>query len=279
MDQSKGIERDVARHYSHGQLEQAILQALAAAGKDIDALGTTDLSPLDEFHLGWRAATTELASELGLSPGREVLDVGSGLGGPARFFAEAHGCKVNGIDLTEEFVQVATLLTRLCHLDHLVTFTQASALAIPFPSQRFDVATLLHVGMNIEDKAQLFSEVRRVLKAGGRFAVYDVMRMDDAELPYPMPWAETRATSFLDVPDTYRRLLKAHGFVIEKEQNRRDQALELGRAMRAHAAEHGTPALGLHVLMGAAAPARLGNVMSTLERGSIAPIQIVARAV
>ncbi len=272
-------EAQVARHYSHGRLEQAILEALRQSGKNVDALSASDLAGVDEFHLGWLPATVELAADLGLSPGLEVLDVGSGIGGPARYFAEAHGCKVVGIDLTSEFVEVANAITERCRLDALASFQQASALAVPFPSARFDVATLLHVGMNIENKAALFAEVRRVLKPGGKFAIYDIMRMDGLELPYPMPWAESLATSFVETPDTYRQLLKAQGFVIEKERNRRDQSIELGRAMRAHAALHGTPPLGLHVLMGPSTPERLGNVMSTLERGSIAPIEIIARAI
>ncbi len=271
-------ERLVAQHYRHGRLEHAILDALTASGKDITRLSASDLSAVDEFHLGWRAATVELAADLELSPGLELLDIGSGIGGPARYFAQAHGCNVSGLDVTEEFVEVATALTRRLGLDALVSFSRSSALATPFPSDRFDVATLIHVGMNIEDKARLFAEVRRVLKPGGRLGVYDVMHTDGLRLPYPQPWADTPATSFVETPQTYRHLLEAHGFALESEKNRREQALELARAMRARAAEHGTPALGLHVLMGAATPARLSNVMSALERGSIAPIQIIARA-
>jgi SAM-dependent methyltransferase len=270
-------EADVARYYTHGALEGVLLDALRASGMDVDSLRADDLSIVDEFHLGGRAVTVELALDLSLSPGLEVLDVGSGIGGPARYFAQAHGCRVTGIDLTEEFVRVATALTARCHLAHLATFVQGSALALPFPSERFDRATLIHVGMNIPGKAALFAEVQRVLRPGGVFCAYDIMRTDLSELPFPMPWAEHEATSFVETPDTYRRMLAAAGFVIEREVNRRDQVLELGRALRAHAAQHGPPRLGLHVLMGPASRERLGNVMSTLERGSIAPIELLAR--
>jgi ubiquinone/menaquinone biosynthesis C-methylase UbiE len=268
-------EARVERHYSHGRLESAIMQALQLAGKRLDGITTADLAALDELHLGWRAATVELARGLGLGPGVELLDLGAGLGGPARHFAEAYGCKVLGVDVTDEFVQVASTLTARCGLDSLVRFFRASALATPFPTERFDVATLMHVGMNIADKTSLVSEVRRVLKPGGTFVVYDVMRLDTAALPYPMLWADSPAISFVETPDAYRRLLEAHGFRIERERNRRDQALELGRALRAQA---GTPPLGLHAVMGAATAPRLANVMNMLERGSIAPIEIVARA-
>jgi len=277
--EAQPIEAQITQHYGHGRVERAILEALRAAGKDVEHLTTLDLSAADEFHLGWRAVTAELGVDLGLRADQEVLDVGSGIGGPARYFAEAHGARVTGVDLTAEYVAVATELTRRCGLEQRASFVQGSALALPFAEARFEVATLIHVGMNIEDKAGLFREVRRVLSPGGLFGVYDVMKIAEAELPYPMPWAETPATSFVETAEIYRALLAAEGFAIEAERNRRDQTLELARAMRAHREQHGTPPLGLHVLMGPATPQRLGNVMIALENGSIAPVQILARAI
>lgn len=271
------LEAQVARHYTHGSLEHAIIAALRAAGKDPDALSIDDLSELDELHSGWRPATAELAADLDLGPGLELLDVGSGLGGPARFFAQAHGCRVTGLDVTEELVQVAGVLTARSGLDARVRFLHGSALALPFGNASFDRATLIHVGMNIEDKGTLFSELRRVLRPGGALCVYDVMRLTPAPLPYPLPWAETEAASFVEPPEAYRRLLAEQGFTLERERSRREQTLELARAMRARAAAEGPPQLGLHVLMGASAAPRIANVMEAIERGGIAPIELVAR--
>jgi ubiquinone/menaquinone biosynthesis C-methylase UbiE len=271
-------EQLVAKHYARQGLEQAILDALARSGKNIDRLTASDLSGADEFHLGWRKATVELARNLGLAEGVELLDIGSGLGGPARYFAEFCDCKVTGIDLTEDYVQTATALTRRCGLSDKVHFRRASALGLPFAENTFDVATMIHVGMNIEDKGKLFKEARRVLRQDGHFAVYDIMKTARAELPFPMPWAETAATSFVVPPETYHQLLIASGFEITQEHNRRELALELGREMRENAAKHGAPPLGLHLLMGPATPQRLGNVMGALQQGLIAPIEIIARA-
>ena len=225
-------EQQVARHYSRSGIEQAVIEALRAAARMSDRLAPGDLSGADEFHLGWHAATAELARDLGLGPDLHVLDVGCGIGGPARHFAAALGCRVTGIDLTAEFVEAAEALTRRCGLAGLVSFRQGSALAMPFPDAEFDAATLIHVGMNIADKAALFAEVRRVLKPGARFGVYDIMRMAEGELPYPMPWAATPDTSFVEPPETYRRLLAEAGFAIEAEHDRSDLALRLGREMR-----------------------------------------------
>ena len=123
-------EQQVATHYTHWSLLQAILSALKQMGKDPERFTAIDLSTGDEFHLGGLPATTALAKDLGLAPGMQVLDVGCGIGGPARYFAEAHKCRVTGIDLTEEFVQTATELTRRCGLSDRVTFRHLSLIHI-----------------------------------------------------------------------------------------------------------------------------------------------------
>lgn len=273
------LEDKVARHYHHGRLEEAILHALRTSGTDVEHLRAADLSGADEFHLGWRAATVELATDLVLTADDRVLDVGAGLGGPARFFAEARGCQVTGIDLSAEYVDVANALTRRCGLDARTSFQQGTALALPFPEASFDVATVIHVGMNIEDKAQLFRELRRVLRPDGRLGVYDIMRSDRGELRYPMPWAETIETSFVVSPAEYRQLLSAAGFVVAAEHDRTELTLTLWQQMRARVAKEGAPPLSLHTLMGPATPERLGNVMSALESGAIAPVALSCRAV
>jgi SAM-dependent methyltransferase len=271
-------EREVATHYTRGALLPAFLDALKQMGKNPDRLAAMDLATGDEFHLGWLPATAALAKNLGLAPGMHVLDVGSGVGGPARYFAEAHKCRVTGIDLTEEFVQVAADLTRRCALEDLVTFQQGSALELPFDAGTFDAATLIHVGMNIADKAKLFDEVRRALKPGGLFCVYDVMRLGEGDLPYPMPWAQSIDTSFVETPEAYRRRLIAAGFKIEREENRRAFVLELARETKAKIERDGLPPLNAHILIGPEAKVRLGNVMATLEKGTIAPVEMIARA-
>ena len=207
----------------------------------------------------------------------QVLDVGCGIGGPARFFAEARGCHVTGIDLTEEFVQVATELTRRCGLSKLASFRQGSALDLPFDAGSFDAATLIHVGMNIADKAGCSTNVRRVLKPGALFCVYDVMRADEGDLPYPMPWAQTAETSFVETPETYRRLLERSRL----QDRARGESARI-RA-RAGARDAGETADGLPPLPACAdRPGwheRLANVMATLERGTIAPVEMIARGV
>jgi len=157
-------------------------------GLDPDRLNPFDLAPADEFHVGGLDATRELAEQMELAPGLQILDVGSGIGGPARYFAAERQCKVTGVDLTEEFVQVARSLTRRTKLENLVEFVQASALNLTFNPETFDRAYMIHVGMNISDKAGVFREVRRVLKPGGKFAIFDYVRTKDGPITYPVPW-------------------------------------------------------------------------------------------
>jgi SAM-dependent methyltransferase len=270
-------ERDVARHYGRASLERAVLDGLKAMGRAPEDVKPEDLAAVDEFHIGGRAATEEFAAGLGLAPGTRLLDLGSGIGGAARFFARRYGCLVSGIDLTPEYVELAKTLTKLVGPEGQVDFRVGSATDLPFGDSSFDVATMLHVGMNIPDKARLCTEAARVLRPGGTFAIYDVMRTGDGALGFPVPWAGAEAISFLARPADYRRALAVAGFEVGAERSRRDMALEFFRRMRARMAESGPPPLGLHILMGEDAPAKVRNMIAGLEAGVIAPTEMICR--
>jgi ubiquinone/menaquinone biosynthesis C-methylase UbiE len=270
------LEQQVADYYTHGKLEDKILSLLRNAGKNPDQLHADDLAAIDEFHLGGRDATQALAEFMHLRPGMHLLDVGCGIGGPARYFA-GRGCQVTGIDLTEEFIRVAESLTRRVKLNQQATFRQASALQLPFEAHAFDGAYTIHVCMNIADKAGVFREVARVLKAGARFAIYDLMRSSDAPLAFPVPWAQTPQTSFVASMDDYRHALEAAGFRIAHQRDRRQFAIEFMQRMMAQNAS-GPPALGVHVLMGEQAPLMLKNVNMGIVSGALTPMELVAIA-
>lgn len=273
------LERQVAAHYSRHGLEAAIINALREAGRPIDPLDPNDLAAMDEFHFGWGPVTAELAKDAGFTASMHILDIGSGIGGPARHFARACGCRVTGVDLTPDFVSAAEALTRRCGQADRVRFRTGSALALPFDDASFDGATLMHVGMNIADKAGLFSEARRVLKKGAAFVVYDLMRVGDAAPRYPTPWAATAETSFLEPTATYRRLLEVSGFRIESEKDRSAFGLKLFAEMRAKAESEGPPPVGLQLLIGATTQESLANAIGAVQQGVIAPVELIARAV
>ena len=279
MTNTATTQRQVAEHYARSDLERAILDGLVASGKDIERLGADDLSLVDEFHTGGRQSTVELAAQAGFRPGMHLLDIGCGIGGPSRYFAASQDCRVTGIDLTDDYVQTAAALAKRVGLADRITYRQASALALPFEPASFDGAYMMHVGMNIEDKPALFAQVRRVLKQGGTFAIFDVMRTGDGELSFPVHWAATAATSFVASPADYRRALEAAGFATDKERDRREFAREAFREAQARAAAGGgPPPLGIHILMKTDVAQKLANVVSNIERGLISPVEIIARA-
>jgi SAM-dependent methyltransferase len=272
-------EKNVASYYTRGQLENSILEALSQTGTDLAKLTHGDLAALDEFHVGGREATQELAAQMELRPGLHLLDVGSGIGGPARYFAGEQGCRVTGIDLTEEFVFVARSLTRRTKLDHAVDFLHGSALALPFETANFDRAYTIHAGMNIADKLGLFREVRRVLKPEGLFAIFDLMRTAEGPIRYPVPWALTEETSFVAYVNDYREKLTAAGFDVTGERHRGAFALDFMQRMMARVAQGGPPALGLHLLMGEPTKVMLSHVHRMIQEGVLAPVELFGRPV
>jgi ubiquinone/menaquinone biosynthesis C-methylase UbiE len=237
-----------------------------------------DLAPVDEFHIGGRQASEHFLDQLNLTPEKHVLDVGCGLGGPARFVASRYRCRVDGIDLTPEYIETGRVVCGWLGLNDRISLHQGSALSMPFADGAFDSAYMLHVGMNIEDKAKLCSEVRRVLRPGALFGIYDVMKAGGDELSFPVPWATTAASSFMASPAQYRSALQAAGFEIIAELDRRDFAIAFFDQQRAKTmAAGGPPPLGLHVLMGRNAPDRMQNMIQNIAKGRITPVEMFAR--
>jgi len=235
-------------------------------------------APVDEFHIGGRQASEDFLSQLDLTLEKQVLDVGCGLGGAARFAASRYGCHVTGIDLTPEYIETAKAVCAWVGLDNRISLRQGSALAMPFADGTFDCAYMLHVGMNIDDKEKLFSEVSRVLRPHSLFGIYDVMRIGDDELTYPVPWATTSETSAVAKPTQYHQALEKAGFAVTAEHNRRDFALAFFDQLRARtAAAGGPPPLGLHILMGRNTPDKVQNMIANVSNGRIAPVELIAR--
>lgn len=274
------VEQTVIEHYRHGALEDALLKGLAAIGKNVDKLTPEDLSPADEFHIGNREATAEFAAEFKPVAGMHLIDIGCGIGGPSRYFAQNLRCRVTGIDLSEEYVAVARALAQRVGLADRVSYRQASALALPFEDASFDGAYMQHVGMNVAEKARLFHEVHRVLKPDALFGLYEIMRTGEGIFNYPLPWAGGAEADFIETPETYRALLMAGGFELIKERNRRQFALDSFNRLSARlAASGGPPPFGMHLLMGPTALNKLANMRALIESGTAAPVEMLYRRV
>lgn len=209
--------RDLVRgHYGSGALDQLIVTALAEHGVDVEHLRAQDLFPVDQLHAGGASATSHVLGLLGLGGppgGAEVLDVGCGIGGPSRM-AALQGARVTGIDLTPEFVEAATALSARVGLAGRTTFVTTPGEDLPLAAASQDAALMVHVGMNVPDKAAVFAEVRRVLRPGGRFALYEQMATGASALPYPLPWADDERSSFVETVEDYRRHLEGVGFTV-----------------------------------------------------------------
>lgn len=273
------MTEDLETHYGGAGLAERIADDLKQAGKDPGALTTADLAPYDEFHFRGRAATLELARQMALSPESSVLDIGSGLGGPARTVAEAFGCHVTGIDLTRAFCEVATTLSEWLGLAARTRFVQADATRLPFEDDHFDAAMTIHVAMNIPDKLALYQEARRVLKPGGVLAVYDILQGEGGEVSYPVPWADGPGLSHLATPAEMRALLPAAGFTILDEHDSSDESLAgFAAALGPDGAQQAAARSPTRILFGARFPEMARNQLRGLEERRLRTVSYICRA-
>ncbi len=264
-------------HSGSGGLIAAIASALDRAGIDRAALRPADLAPVDEFHIRGRAATLEMVQELDLSPGSRVVDLGSGLGGPARTMAELTGCTVTGIDLTPEFCAVATAFSDWTHLSHLTSFYAGDATATGLLDECMDAAMTVHVAMNIEDKAVLYAEAFRVLRPGGTFVIYDVLQGEGGDVRYPVPWARNASTSFLATAQQMRTLLVDAGFTVTSEVDSSDDSMVWFQDVRARIEREGPPPVSFAAFLGDAFAQMAANQVANLSQRRIRTVMFTCR--
>ncbi len=268
----------IVEHYASSGLLERLEAALRADGADLAHLTIETLAPYDHFHGRGSEATEDWAALVTVRPTDHLLDVGSGLGGPARWFSSRFGCRVTGIDLTSEYCAIAEHFTRLLGLETRVRFQVGNALAMPFDDGAFEGVYSMFVSMNIADKAKLYGEIHRVLKPGGWLLLSTIAQGRTGGITYPTPWAATAAESFLATADATRQELQRAGFVVGQVRDDLQRSLDFMARSQAAIERGEKPAYRASALIhGEISRATLANVARAYKDGALVPIELVAR--
>ncbi|MGH7153275.1 MAG: class I SAM-dependent methyltransferase [Acetobacteraceae bacterium] len=268
---------EVERHYTSDNIAGRILAALREVHGADTPITPDALAPLDQFHGRGVVATEALAGRLRPQSNERLLDIGSGIGGPARWMAVHFGCHVTGIDLTRAFCEAAEALTAACGLNHRVQIVQGSATALPFPDAGFDRAWSQNALMNIADKQRFYREAFRVLRPGAMFAVDQIGAGQTGSPTYPMPWASVAETSFLSTPEQIRADITSAGFEIIELNDTTEAAIAFLEEARRRIQTEGPPRLGVHVVLGERFREVMRNSADGLTQHRVSVIQCLLR--
>jgi ubiquinone/menaquinone biosynthesis C-methylase UbiE len=267
--------QSISEHWGTGDVYARIIKVMEAASISPEAVTVEQLAPLDHFHARGFPATVELADALPIQRGHHIVDIGCGIGGPARYLAKRFGCRVSGVDITQPFVEAANKLTTLLKMERQVEIELGDGQHLPYGDAMFDGGYTQHVTMNIADRALFFGEAFRVVKPGAFFAVTEHGLGPEGSPHYPVPWSEDGSGSYLVRPADTVTYLKEAGFVDVKVEDTGAKYLHGYRRAIELAAQGALPPLGVHVLMGQTAPDKTRNAARNIEEGRTHPIQII----
>jgi ubiquinone/menaquinone biosynthesis C-methylase UbiE len=242
-----------------------IITALQQMEKPLNALTVNDLAPVDHFHARGLPATVELAEHLPIKADHSVLDIGCGLGGPARYLAQRFGCRVEGIDLDQSYVDTANRLTVLLGMEDQITIKYGDASHLPYPDEIFDGAYAQHATMNISDREEFSAEIYRVLKPGGFFALTEHGLGPKGKPWYPTPWSEDGSDAYLMNPENTQALFEQTGFVNIAVEQTRPKYIAFYKQVLKRAAQGNLPPLGPQILMGNSTLEKLRNAARNIE--------------
>jgi SAM-dependent methyltransferase len=269
--------QSIANHWGRGDVYGLIITALEKTSKRLDQLTVEDLAPVDHFHARGFPATVELADRLPIRAGQHILDIGCGLGGPARYIAQRFGCRVSGIDITEPFVTAANQLTACLRMQDQVEIERGDGQHLPYADASFDGAYAQHVTMNVVDRPRFFAAAFRVLKPGAFFALTEHGLGPTGTPHHPVPWSEDGSGAWLITPAETRRLIEQTGFEAIDIEDTGAKYVAGYKAAIARAERGELPLLGTHILMGDSALPKTRNAARNIEEGRTHPFQLLCR--
>ncbi|MGE5712492.1 MAG: class I SAM-dependent methyltransferase [Betaproteobacteria bacterium] len=267
----------IADHWDRGDIYARIISALQQMSKPLDRLTIEDLAPVDHFHARGFPATVELADQLPVQAGQRVVDIGCGLGGPARYIARRFGCTVSGLDITPSFVEAANRITALLRMEGQVRIELGDGQRLPYADAVFDGGYSQHVTMNVSDRARFFGEAFRVLKPGACFALTEHALGPTGAPHHPVPWSADGSGSGLVTADETEAYLRAAGFEAIAIEHTGSKYAAGYKAAIEKAEQGALPPLGLHLLLGDTALAKTRNAARNILEGRTDPIQVVCR--
>ena len=269
--------KKIHSYYSPNNLYNKIIEGLnEELEDDLSDVTLDDLQPVDEFHIRGGVATKELITLSKFTTEMHILDVGCGIGGSTRRLSQEVGCRVTGIDLSDQYIDTAERLTQLLNMGERVNFQAASALELPFEDNVFDGVWSIQMGMNIEDKLSWLKEVYRVLKPGRSAVLYEVCGHKNSPIYFPVPWAQDSSMSFLEPPESFRKLITSVGFDIDVWNDKTDLAQQAFSQMKEPKGEHKLPVLGVHMLVGNDIATKAYNLHRNLNEERVSLIETVA---
>ena len=264
----ENLNQNIEDHYLKEGLYEDIVHRLKEQNIDLNNVKRSDIAGVDEFHVRGATVSRELASSINIK-GLKVLDVGCGLGGPCRMLADEYNCQTTGIDLSNEYIRTANKLSELVNLNNKTTFIQGNATELPFEDNHFDVVWTQHVQMNVPNKKKFYSEINRVLKSGGYFLFYDILKKGNGKVNYPMPWASNSNLSFLFKSEEMNGFLEEFGLTKKQSTNQTQAGIDFFDVLVTKLKELGSPKMGLNVLMGETTKPKLMNLLSHLKSGEL----------
>lgn len=265
----QNFKNSVIHQYTRENIYETIVKRLHEQGVEKNKITREHISSVDEFHIKGAEVSLEMAKEAELSKELKVLDVGCGIGGPARMIADVFGCSVTGVDLTNEFIRTASLLSQLVGLSGKTEFMTADATELPFEDNIFDVVWTQHAQMNIEEKEKLYSEIHRVLKREGRFIYYDIFSSEKEDLKFPLPWADDSSISFLIELNDFGRLMKETGFKELLRKERTSDSIDFFETVFENNKKEGSPKIGLNIFMTEQTSLKLSNLLNNLSENKL----------